>query len=128
MNIKIPDNFMGKPVEGAMERILNKTVSSVAEPEQVNTQTNTSNLEGYIYVPSINLSFAEERSLYGKTWYDTHKALIPKKLKMPTIKETEELIFYLKSNLSNPRLKKVYDDILKITPKDTWHSEWQNNI
>ena len=129
MKIKIPEQFMGKPVEGAMERFLKGNPSPVALPEQAEySQTNFPNIKGYIHVPSINLSFAEERSLYGKTWYDTHKALIPRRLRMPTIKETEELIFYLKNNLSDPRLKKVYDDILKITPKDTWHGEWQNNI
>src|SRR3989338_3676512 len=89
--------------------------------------TSAPNIDGFIYVPSINLYVAKERSLQGLNWNDTHKKILSEGLgRMPTPNETWELIKYAKANLSNPELKNVYDDILKTTPQNTWHGEWQN--
>ena len=85
------------------------------------------NKNGFIYVPSINLYVSKERTLQNKNWNDTHKEVLRNGLgRMPTPNETWELIKYAKANLSNPELKNVYDDILKTTPQNTWHGEWQN--
>lgn len=84
-------------------------------------------LKGYIYVPSARLYFAKERSLQGLNWTDTHKKALSEGLgRMPTPKETWGLISYAKSHLNDFQLRKIYDDILKTTPENTWHGEWQN--
>ena len=122
MKIIIPETFMGIPIEGAMERAL----AEKNKPE-THTDKNLPGSEGRIYVPSINAYFDEERSLHNLDWYDTHKKALGEGLgRMPTPRETWELISHAKANLSDLKLRKVYDDILKTTPKDTWHGEWQN--
>ena len=124
MKIIIPETFMGIPIEGAMERAL----AEKNKPE-THTDKNLPGSEGRIYVPSINAYFDEERSLHNLDWYKTHKKILGEGLgRMPTSKETWELISHAKANLSDLKLRKVYDDILKTTPKDTWHGEWQNAI
>jgi hypothetical protein len=82
----------------------------------------------WIYVPSINMRFAKTRSNYNLNWSDTHKTLIPQGLRMPKPEDTWALIHYLKANLSDRQHKEVYDDILKTTPVNTWHGEWQNAV
>jgi hypothetical protein len=106
------------------------------KPATVNTSrtvqkdkpADVTNKDGFVYVPPINLYFAEERSNYNLTWDATHKKVIPEGYEMPSPMETWKFIDYLKNNLSVPKLKKVYDDILKTTPQNTWHGEWQNAI
>ena len=88
-------------------------------------QTRPPQLEGMIYVPTVNLYFAKQRSHLGSNWNESQEALHSEGLKMPTIKQTWELINYLRTDLNNPEFRRVYDDILKKTSKD-WHGEWQN--
>ena len=122
MKIIIPETFMGIKVDGAIERAL----AEKNKPE-THTDKNLPGSEGRIYVPSINAYFDEERSLHNLDWYETHKKVLGERLgRMPTPRETWELILYAKANLSDLKLRKVYDDILKTTPRNTWHGEWQN--
>jgi len=103
------------------------TTPDVQEPQPRESQTGKGDINGkWVYVPSINTSFAVERSNNNLDWTETHKPLIHQGLRMPTPRETWELIFYLKDNIGNPEHKRVYDDILKTTPAGTWHGEWQN--
>ena len=126
MRIEIPKTFRGREVEGAIERVLSKQKAQETQPSnQPVPPVNASNLDGFIYVPSINLYVAKERSLLGKNWYDSHKELHKQELRMPTLPEIGETIFYLRDNQNNPELKQVYDDILKKT-QSGWHGEWVN--
>ena len=117
-----------EPIAGAMERFLNKEAEKEKSAQSApKTQTGEGWInDKWIYVPSIDTRFAVQRTHQNLKWYDTHKQIIPQKFRMPTPSETWELIFYLKDNLSNPEHKAVYDDILKTTPENTWHGEWQN--
>lgn len=115
--------------EREAERIakLNPKQTQQTQPAKPAKQSNQGWIrDGFVYVPSIDLSFAAQRTHQNINWYDTHKQLAEEKLRMPTPRETWELIFYLKDNLDNPEYEQVYNDILKLTPKDTWHGEWQN--
>ena len=122
--ILLPDRIFGKNTDEALERVLKGDAQQA--PAQNQTQANAPDLNGFIYVPSINLYFAEERTNYNLNWKDTHKEIIPKGYNMPTPMETWELIECLKGNLGDSRFRKVYEDILK--PQDAWHGEWQNAI
>ena len=51
--------------------------------------------ENFIYVPSIDLYVAKERSHLGLNWHDAHKKLHEEGLLMPTIPQFLEFIKYL---------------------------------
>ena len=62
MTVEAPDHYGGKPIpDDAIE------IALAAEKKNEN--------EGFIYVPSIKLYFAKEKSHLGKEWYDTHREL-----------------------------------------------------
>jgi hypothetical protein len=92
--------------------------------------------KGFVYIPTVNIWFAEELSLNETNWHDCHKELAKQtktfpnnynsRLKMPTPKETWALILYAKEHLDDLRLKKIYNDILKKQPEGSWRAEWQN--
>src|SRR3989338_4501364 len=57
---------------------------------------NAPELKGFIYVPSIRLYVAKEKTLYGKNWYECHEELHKKDLYMITLPQFIEFIKYLK--------------------------------
>ncbi|MFH1711320.1 MAG: hypothetical protein ABH840_03340, partial [Nanoarchaeota archaeon] len=74
MKIQIPEQFMGRKIEGAIERVLGKKSEQKQEtPEQ--DDSNVQDLSGYIYVPSIKLHVAKERTLPNLTWAKTQEEL-----------------------------------------------------
>jgi len=96
------------------------------QPNAVNTNAQVT--AGFIYVPSINLYVAKERTLQGKNWNDCHKELHANNYRMPTIKEFAEFLFYLKANpngvpdTSAQEIRETLDEI--ITIRSPWRSEW----
>lgn len=83
------------------------------------------NLEGFIYVPSIKLYVAKERSLLGKNWYQAHEELHRQGLQMLTIRQFVDFILYLKQNKSNiPEAERILGEIL--TPREPYRfgGEW----
>ena len=130
MTIKIPKTFMGKPVAGSLERVLaglntNPTQSS---PQVQPIISAAPDLQGYIYVPSIGLYLAKQRTHTGLNWNQTHEELQKENLRMPTIYEFKEFLKYLKQNpnglsdASSQEIATVIDDIL--TVRSPWRSEW----
>ncbi len=119
MKITIPKEFMGYPVEGAMERALKENNKA----EQSKPSVQAQNLEGFIYVPSIKLYVAKERSLQHQTWYQCHEELAKHNSRMPTIPEFIEFANYLKNGYQN---RKEADAILDeiFTARDPWRAEW----
>ena len=95
LNIKIPKTFMGLPVEGAMERILEKERSQSQEqpddsknqPFQVNNPNIVSH--DYIQIPQLKrlISTYELKDYNNMNWQDTHFKLQETGLLMPTIPE-----------------------------------------
>ena len=71
----------------------------------------------FIFVPSLNLSFAKERTLQGKNWYETHKELQSIGLSMPTPMEFLESLKYIKEH--NPEL---YREITEV--RSPWRANW----
>jgi hypothetical protein len=98
----------------------NPSTPASANPAQMSPVT-AQTKAGFIYVPSVNLYFAKERSALGKNWYDSHKELIAQRLRMPTIPEFVELLKYLRDNPSNENTK-IYNDIIEV--RSPWRAEW----
>ena len=91
-----------------------------AQPDK--TTTLFLDKENFVYVPSINLYVAKERTLHGLNWYDTHKELHKQDMKMPTIYEFTQFLKYLKSQPQNQEYQKILYEIL--TVRNPWRSEW----
>jgi hypothetical protein len=112
---RIPD------LSGEINELLKKgKPSSEGKPPIVEPDTNPeakSNLNGYIYVPSINLYIAEEKILFGKDFYATQELLHKGNLRMPTIPEFVEFLKYVKINNKN-----IYNEITEV--RDPWRAEW----
>jgi len=123
MTVEAPDHFMGKPIpEDAIE------IALAAEKKKKdgnlggeNTGVETPSLEGFIYVPSINLYVAKERTLLKHNWYDTHKKLHKQNLRMPTIPEFIEFLKYLRADLTGEH-KQIYEEITEVG--EPWRTEW----
>jgi len=89
-----------------------------------------------IYIPTVKLWFTDDILFRGKNWIDSHKELAKmtktfpngyiSRLRMPTPAETWGLVLYAKEHLDDLKLRKVYEDILKKKPENTWRGEWQN--
>ena len=93
---------------------------SLAEPkleekfeEEVVDTPEVKEIPGHIYVPSLKLYVAEERSLHGKNWYQTHEELHKADARMLTLKEFVEFLKYLKEN-PDKRNNKILDDIVAV--------------
>ena len=78
-------------------------------------EQNVSN--NFIYVPSIDLHVAKERTLLGKDWHECQKELHSKNQKMLTIPEFKEFLKYTKENH-----EETYKEITEV--KNPLRSEW----
>lgn len=81
----------------------------------------TKDKEGFIYVPSMNLYVAKERTHYIEDWHKAHEALAEENLRMLTIPEFVNFLNYLREYpfCENPQ---VYNDITQV--KSPWRAEW----
>ena len=127
--IQIPKNFMRKPIAGSLEKLLsNGTTAPVVETHPAPLITNHSDLSGYIFVPSIGMYMAKERTHQGLNWYQTHEALHAENKRMPAINEFKEFLKYLKENsggipgASVSEIQNILDSIL--TVRSPWRAEW----
>jgi hypothetical protein len=73
--------------------------------------------DNFIYVPSINLYVAKERSHLGKGWFKCHKLLQADGERMMIPPEFIEFLKYCKTH--NPE---IYEDITAI--RSPWRAEW----
>ena len=83
--------------------------------------TGTENKEGFIYVSSMNLYVAKERSHLRKNWYEANKALLEEDSRMLTIPEFVNFLNYLRKNPSHENTQ-IYKDITQLT--NPWRVEW----
>lgn len=122
MKYQIPKTFMGKPVEGSLERVLAGLNKNQQAPSQTSPLVNAPDLQGYIFVPSINLYVAKERTYKGLNWYQTHEELQKENLRMPTIPQFIEYLKFLQSqHQDRNEAQTILDEILKI---GNWRAEW----
>jgi len=111
MTVEMPDHFGGKPIpDDAID------IALAAEKNKKDGNG------GFIYVPSIKLYFAKERSHLGKNWYDTHRELHKQNLRMPTIPQFIEFLKYLRGDPTDENTR-VYNEITKVDGI-AWKIEW----
>lgn len=80
-------------------------------------ENKVANKSDFIYVPSINLYVAREKTLLGENWFDTQKSLHSNEQKMLTIPEFKEFLKYAKENH-----KDIYNEITEV--RNPWRAEW----
>lgn len=75
----------------------------------------------FIYVPSINLYVAKQRTHLGKDWFECHKLLQEKGERMLILPEFIEFLKCLKSS-NNQEYLEIYKDITKVgrSPRGEW--------
>jgi hypothetical protein len=124
VRITIPKTFMGVPVsKETLEKVLAGNSTPVTRDDNPSQVTPTN---GWLYVPSIGMEFSPDLDGLGTNWYDSHKLAKSKGLIMPSPEETWALIFEAKAHLDKPEFRKLYEFFTRKTPKNTWHSEWQD--
>ena len=84
---KRPTHFAGIPVDGDMERLKKKIEDESRNKNNPQTTVINPNINPneYIYIPSLNLYVAKQRTHLGLNWYKTHEALHKENLFMLTI-------------------------------------------
>ena len=119
MKIQIPKiGFSGQPIEGAMERVLKRDAE---KPKTSATPSTAQPKEGFIYIPTANIHFANQRTHLGKKWDETHELLKQENLRMPTIEEFRRTLVYFK-NSPERELQNLYNEITEV--REPWRSEW----
>ena len=91
--------------------------------EKQEQTTIASNLEGFIYVPSVNLYVAKERSCLGKDWNESQRELRSQKLAMPTPYQFREFLKYLR-NSSDSENQRLFKEIKEV--RSPWRANWIN--
>lgn len=67
---KLPDKLFGREVKGSLERVLREP-DNVVRP--INPNITAPNLDGFVYVPSINLYVAKQRTHLNESWSQCHE-------------------------------------------------------
>ncbi|MEK6844763.1 MAG: hypothetical protein AABX44_00750 [Nanoarchaeota archaeon] len=83
------------------------------------------NKDHFVYVPSLELFIAKEKTYLGKNWFESHKLMQENQEFMPTIPQFTEFLKYLK-NSNNQEYLIIYHDITDIKP--SWRGEWLDAI
>lgn len=146
MTIKIPKNYMGKPIEGSLERVLASASTQnipdsapVIQPIVVPSSVIVNDPQNYIILPSKShgnysypdLLVAMDRTHQGKNWTDAHAALHQEDAFMINIRQFVDFLNLLKSGavldgtgnpVPQPRIQSILDEIL--TVRSPWRSEW----
>ena len=119
-NIKIPETFMGKNCKEEYEKMM-KEKEELEKPKQDLESKSKPDTNDFIYVPSISLYVAKQRTFQNKNWFDCHKELQKNNQRMLIIPEFIEFLKYLKSSINSEYLT-IYKDITEV--KDPWRAEW----
>jgi hypothetical protein len=109
-----------------LARMTSNPNASVPKLEEKLNDVETGDIEelrGFIYVPSIKLYVAKEKSLFGKNWFEAHEELGKNGLGMLTLKQFFKFIFYLNDNKKKMKeADQILDDIF--SKKRSWKAEW----
>ena len=119
MKYKIPTSWMGRDGKADYERIMSGEYDKKEEPQKsFDKKPDTTD---FIYVPSINLYVAKQRTHLNKTWKDCWTELQKENYKMLKINEFREFLKYLKSQ-NNPEYKNIFNEITEV--RSPLRAEW----
>ena len=102
----------------ALERLEKLSI----EYSLVNKDNQLKNTNDFIYVPSINLYVAKERTHLRKNWKDCWTELQSQNYQMLKINEFREFLKYLISEPNNQEYKNIFKDIIEV--RNPWRAEW----
>ena len=144
MKIQIPDNFMGKPIKGSIEKVLAgapddgkvnipQGVQSVPSPASVNNANEYLILQGrthgnYSYPDTL---VSMEMVHQGKNWNDAYVSLIKEGAQMLTIRQFADFLNLLRSGsaydgngqqVDQKKLNSILDEIYTI--RSPRRAEW----
>ena len=100
-----------------------KLKGKTTTPKTTEQPITTTPLEGFIYIPSINLNFSKQRTHLNKNWNQTHELLKQQNLAMPTLYQFKEFLKYLRDNPSEENTQ-IYNEITEV--RSPWRSNWLN--
>lgn len=145
MSIEIPDRWLGKPVEGALERALKSPnpalpIATPASPASI-LPANNSGLNKADYIILRSQSYGSytygdtlvsmQRAHLGKNWNESWDSLKSDGSYMLTIRQFADFLELLSSGhafdgngirVQPSRLNELYKDITEV--RDPWRSEW----
>ena len=116
MAIQRSDKFMGKPIAGAMERVL-----ANAPKQEKETLKNAPLLEDFVFVPSIGLYVAKQKELHGMNWNDCQATLHSRGDKMLSPYEFVEFLKHLRTKKDSGS-QTILDEIYKVA--GNWRAEY----
>jgi len=118
--IILPKTIFGAEVKGAMQRVLS---GNKVSKNDINLPAAPSpSINGFVYVPSINLYVAKERSLHEKNWNQAHEELQKQGNQMLTIPDFWKFVDYLKNGYSDKNeAQRILDNLFKV---GKWRAEW----
>jgi len=122
MTVETPDHFMGKPIPDDAIEIALAAEKKKKDSERGNEEE-APPLDGFIYVRSVDVYFAKEKSHLGRNWYDTHRELHKQNLRMSTIPQFVEFLKYLRANQTSENMS-IYDEITEV--ESPWKRVWLN--
>ena len=100
-------------------KTLNPKVYTLRNDLETNRVSKTD--DGFIYVPSLELYVARERTHQGKNWYEAHEALSKEGSRMLTSREFVSFLNHLRKNPSEENTE-VYNNITQV--RSPWRAEW----
>ena len=143
MKIEIPDRFLGKPIKGAMDKILKEVPkrekSKNASPIVAPSSSNLTDADKYILLPSMqhgNYSYPDtlvsmEKNHFNKDWNKTHEVLKKEGAYMLTIRQFADFLNLLRSGsaydgngqqVDQKKLNSILDEIYTI--RSPRRAEW----
>jgi hypothetical protein len=117
MAIEIPNEWLGEPIKGSMEKVL----AEKPKEQPVTTRTNAPDLNGFEYIPSLRLYIAKQKELHNKNWKESRTALHERGDRMPTPYEFTEFTKHLRTK-NDDEARTILDEIYKV--EGNWRSEW----
>ena len=143
MRITIPEYFMGRPVNGAIERVFANQNSNTEQPTSTTpTPANILHPEKYIILEGRthgnytyqDLLVSMEKSHLGETWDNCYEALQQEEQFMLPIREFVDFINLLKSGrafdgngrtINTKTLTQILNEIIEV--RNPWRSEMLGN-
>src|SRR3989344_5563573 len=100
----------------------------MVKKETINHQTESKEHDekDFIYVPSLELYVAKEKTHFRKNWFESHKLLQEQGNRMLIIPEFIEFLKYLKSRSNNQEYQNIYKNITG--GKNYWIAEWLDAV
>src|SRR3989338_502695 len=119
MTFKLPTSWRGKDGKKEYEDIMS---GKYKKPETQKSFEKKPDTNDFIYVPSIKLYVAKEKTHFGKNWKDCWTELQNQNYQMLKINEFREFLKHLISFPNNQEYKNIYNEITEV--RNPWRAEW----